>query len=97
MMKKRYAVCGVSNRALTMYIKPMIKNFSHVAEFVGMLDIDPLRFQICKEDIPETKDVATYMPDEFDKMIEEQKIIFDSLRVDRGGDYGFWFFFGYKN
>ena len=72
-MKKRYAVCGVSSRALAMYIRPMVKNFAHVAEFVGMLDIDPLRFQICKEDIPETKDVATYMPDEFDKMIAEQK------------------------
>lgn len=72
-MKKRYAVCGVSSRALGMYIKPMVNSFSHVAEFVGMLDIDPLRFKICKEDIPETKDVATYMPDEFDKMIAEQK------------------------
>ena len=48
-MKKRYAVCGVSSRALAMYIRPMVKNFAHVAEFVGMLDIDPLRFQICKE------------------------------------------------
>ena len=72
-MKKRYVVCGVSSRALAMYIGPMVKNFSHVAEFVGMLDIDPLRFQICKEDYPQTKDVATYMPDEFDKMIAEQK------------------------
>ena len=38
-MKKRYAVCGVSSRALAMYIGPMVKNFSHVAEFVGMLGV----------------------------------------------------------
>lgn len=71
-MRKRYAVCGVSVRALTMYIKPMVSSFSHAAELVGLLDIDPLRFQICREDYPETASVACYMPDEFDKMIAEQ-------------------------
>ena len=28
MKKKRYAVCGVSTRAIGMYIGPMMKNFS---------------------------------------------------------------------
>ncbi|MBQ9770333.1 MAG: Gfo/Idh/MocA family oxidoreductase [Lentisphaeria bacterium] len=72
-MKKRYAVCGVSMRAIFMYIQPMMENFSPYADFVAMLDIDPLRFDLCKERIPSTKDVPTYMADEFEKMLEEQK------------------------
>ena len=71
--KKRYAVCGVSGRAIGMYIGPMMRDFAHCVDLVGLLDIDPLRFKVCKEIVPETKDVAEYLPDQFDKMIEEQK------------------------
>ena len=73
MMKKRYAVCGVSSRAISMYIPPILRSFSPYAELVGMLDIDPLRFKVCKEKVPEAKDVPEYMADQFDKMLEEQK------------------------
>jgi len=73
MAKKRYAVCGVSGRAIGMYIKPMMRNFAHCAEFVGMLDIDPLRFKVCKEMVPEAKDVPEYLAADYDKMIAEQK------------------------
>lgn len=73
MEKKRYAVCGVSARAIGMYIMPMVREFKHCAEFVGMLDIDPLRFKICKDQVPESKDVPEYLADDFYKMIEETK------------------------
>ncbi len=73
MGKKRYAVCGVSYRGIAMYIKPMAKQFAHCAELVGILDIDPLRFKICKELVPETKDVSAYLAADFEKMIAEQK------------------------
>ena len=46
MAKRRYAVCGVSQRAIGMYIKPMLNDFAHCAELVAMLDIDPLLFNI---------------------------------------------------
>ena len=72
-MKKRYAVCGVSMRGISMWAKPIVEQFADVAELVGLLDIDPLRFEVCKETIPGAKDVATYMADEFEKMLEEQK------------------------
>ena len=72
-MKKRYAVCGVSSRAIYMYTKPIMEEYSDVAELVGMLDIDPLRFEVCKEIVPAAKDVPTYLADEFEKMIAEQK------------------------
>ena len=29
MEKKRYAVCGVSTRAIGMYITPMMRDFAH--------------------------------------------------------------------
>ena len=73
MAKKRYAVCGVSSRGLYQYIKQIVENFKDHAELVALLDIDPLRFQICYEDYPSTKNVPGYMPDEFDKMIEETR------------------------
>ena len=72
-MKRRYAVCGVSGRAIAMWIAPIYKTFSEQAELVGMLDIDPQRFAVCRKDVPETKDVPTYLPDEYDKMIEETR------------------------
>ncbi len=71
--KRRYAVCGVSGRAIGMYIKPMMKSFAHCVELVGLLDIDPLRFKVCKDIVPEAKDVPEYLAADFDKMIAEQK------------------------
>ena len=68
MGKKRYAVCGVSYRGIAMYIKPMVNQFAHCAELTGILDIDPLRFQICKELVPETKDVSAYLADDFENV-----------------------------
>ena len=81
MAKKRYVVCGVSGRAIAMYIRPMATSFAHCAEFVGMLDIDPLRFQVCRKRVPELQDkeIAEYTvtldnwKEVFDRMIEEQK------------------------
>ncbi len=72
-MKKRYAFCGVSARAIYMWMTPIYKTFSEQAELVGMLDIDPLRFKVAARAIPETASVPTYKPEEFDKMVEETK------------------------
>jgi len=71
MDKKRYAVCGVSARAIGMYIGPIVSKFSRRAEVAALLDIDPKRFEVCKSQIPETANLPEYKPDEFDKMIEE--------------------------
>lgn len=73
MDKRRYAVCGVSARAIGMWIKPIYEIFPTVAEFVGMLDIDPMRFDVCRRALPQSKDVPAYKPEEFDRMIEETK------------------------
>ena len=73
MGKKRYAVCGVSYRGIGMYIKPMVNQFAHCAELVGLLDIDPLRFKVCKELVPEAQHAPEYLAADFEKMIAEQK------------------------
>lgn len=73
MNRKRYAVCGVSSRAIGMYIGPMLRDFGHCAELVAMLDIDPLRFQVCKDQVPEAKDVPEYPAADFDRMMAETR------------------------
>ncbi|MFD0679117.1 MULTISPECIES: Gfo/Idh/MocA family protein [unclassified Paenibacillus] len=72
-MKKRYAVCGVSNRAMGMFIGPMLKTFNNHTEVVGLLDIDPKRHDICKEKFPQLADVQQYGANDFDRMVAETK------------------------
>ncbi|MGY4691565.1 Gfo/Idh/MocA family protein [Salibacterium sp. K-3] len=68
---KRYVVCGMSKRALGMFIKPMLETFSDTCQLAGMLDVDARRFEICKEEYPETKGLPEFGPDEFHRMVEE--------------------------
>lgn len=70
-MKKKYVICGVSNRALQMFIGPMIKEFSKECEIVGLLDLDPYRFSICKQKYPQMNHVPTFSPEQFETMIEQ--------------------------
>ncbi len=73
MTKRRYAVCGVSSRAITMYMGPVTRDFSDSSEIVGMLDIDPMRFDIARRDVPKLENVPCYMAEDFDKMIQETR------------------------
>jgi len=88
-MKKRYAVCGVSNRAIGMFIKPMVRTFGSVSELVALLDIDPRRAAICKETVQEIKEVPEYSPDQFEQMIKETKpdVIIVAGRDDTHAEY----------
>lgn len=71
--RRRYAVCGVSSRAIYMWMKPIYSTFSRHAELTAMLDVDPQRFQVCRREIPETASLPTYRPEQFGQMIEETK------------------------
>ena len=73
MEKKRYAVCGVSTRAIAAYIEPMVKKFNHCAELAAMLDIDPLRFKVCKEQVGNIDNVPEYNAAQFEQMIAETR------------------------
>lgn len=56
---KRYVFCGLSNRSFGMFIEPMLRKFSNKNEIVGLLDIDPLRFEVVKEKYLELQNVPT--------------------------------------
>jgi len=86
---KRYVVCGVSNRAIGMFIEPMLSTFKKQSHFVGMLDNDPRRFEICVEKSPRTADVPRYMPEQFEQMIRETKpdVVIVAGRDDTHADY----------
>ncbi|WP_077622510.1 Gfo/Idh/MocA family protein [Sediminibacillus massiliensis] len=68
---KKFAVCGVSKRAIGMFMEPMLKRFSDSCQLVGMLDVDSKRFEVCKEQLPSTRDVPVFKPGEFDRMVAE--------------------------
>lgn len=72
-MPKKYVVCGVSNRCIKMYIGPMVNSFAGQAELVGLLDIDPRRFEVCKAKYPGLAEVPEYGADEFERMIAETR------------------------
>lgn len=68
---KKYVICGVSNRALQMFIGPIINEFSRESEIVGLLDSDPYRFTVCAEKYPNLEKIPTFSPEQFDKMIDQ--------------------------
>ncbi|TBL69701.1 Gfo/Idh/MocA family protein [Paenibacillus thalictri] len=72
-MKTKYAICGVSNRAVKMFIGPMVNTFHHHAETVALLDIDPKRHEVCKSKYPSLADVPEYGADDFQRMVAETK------------------------
>jgi len=70
---KSYAICGVSNRAIGMFLKPMTGAFRQHAKVVALLDSDPLRHRICKSLLPDLADVPEYGPEDFGRMVRETK------------------------
>ena len=71
MTKKRYAVCGLSERAIEMYVDPMLTTYSDRCAVVGLLDKDPLRFRVCADRCPQTRGIPTYTDEQFEAMIAE--------------------------
>ena len=75
--RTRYALCGLSSRAIGMYALPLLGNpefaqygnFSRYGELVAILDIDPERVQGFNE--AQDTDVSIYTPDQFGRMVQE--------------------------
>lgn len=72
-MKRRYALCGVSGRALGQFAKPIHELFAERAEIVALLDPDPARFELYRTRFPDSGGVAVYGTEDFDRMIAETK------------------------
>ncbi|KQO17579.1 Gfo/Idh/MocA family protein [Paenibacillus sp. Leaf72] len=88
-MRKRYAICGVSGRALGMFAKPILTTFAGGCELVGLLDRDPKRFELYRSRYPEHADIRTYGENEFDRMVAETKpdVIIVAGRDDTHAQY----------
>ncbi|MBM0065567.1 Gfo/Idh/MocA family protein [Alkalicoccobacillus gibsonii] len=68
---RKIAVCGLSNRALKMFMEPVMYQFSQTNQIVGLLDIDPRREEICIEKFPELVGTPFYTQfEQFDEMIK---------------------------
>jgi len=68
---KRYAVVGVSHRALRMFIEPILTTYKEVAQIVAYLDISPERIRMMNE-IKGTS-IPAYTPEQFDHMVDETR------------------------
>ncbi|MBU9711622.1 Gfo/Idh/MocA family oxidoreductase [Bacillus tamaricis] len=68
---KKYAICGVSKRALNMFVGPILSTFSTTSKIVGLLDSDTKRFEICKDTYPSLSEVPEYLPNDFAQMVTD--------------------------
>ncbi|WP_456276453.1 Gfo/Idh/MocA family protein [Bacillus sp. AK128] len=86
---KKIVICGLSNRAFSMFIQPILKEYSHLNKIVGLLDCDEKRIMLCKERFTSLVAVPSYQPDEFEKMIKETKAdtVIVTSRDDTHVDY----------
>ena len=66
---KRYAIAGVSNRAISMFMSAITGKYSDVAQLVAMLDKDTGRMRNYNE--KNGLSLPGYLPDEFDQMVRE--------------------------
>lgn len=88
--KKRYAICGVSGRAMGMFILPLhgvrdlpeYGDFSAHGEVVALLDIDPSRPAGVNKNFD--TNIPCFGPDNFDRMIDQTR---PDFVVVTGSDY----------
>lgn len=72
-MRRKYAICGVSGRALGQFAEPILTTFAHNSQLVGLLDRDPARFGLYRSRFPEQPDLPTFGEEEFERMVDETK------------------------
>ena len=63
---RRYAVCGLSGRALEMYVKPLLEA-PELGQVVAIIDIDRERVEMFNR--RQGLQIPYYTPDEFDQMV----------------------------
>lgn len=70
-LTRTVAVCGVSNRALKLFIGPLSKRQQGAVQLAALLDTDPLRFEVCKRQHPEYAAIPCYPARDFDAMLSQ--------------------------
>jgi len=69
--RKRYALVGVSNRGIWMFLHPILNTYMNTAEVVALVDKDRTRMDRVNRE--RETNFPCYTGDEFDKMVVEQK------------------------
>lgn len=69
--KKRFVVVGASHRAMSLFIKPLIKTYQEAAEISALVDIDVERIGLMNQMLKTS--MPGYHADDFEKVLEEQK------------------------
>ena len=67
--KRRYAIVGTGERAISMWGRPLLEKYSDLIEFVGLCDINPKRVAVAKQMIG--ADCPTFT--NFDQMCDQVK------------------------
>lgn len=67
--KRRYAIVGTGDRAITMWGKPLVADYPDLLEFVGLCDINPKRVEVAKKMLGVTCPTFT----DFDRMCDQAK------------------------
>ena len=68
---KKYVVVGVSNRAIKMFIDPLVTTYSETCQLAALVDPDPLRFKVCTRRVPGAEGTPGFSDDQFDDMLEK--------------------------
>ncbi|HEY6739301.1 MAG TPA: Gfo/Idh/MocA family oxidoreductase, partial [Actinopolymorphaceae bacterium] len=80
--RRRYAVCGLSNRGLSVFVRPLLGHSSAVAdvrddgELVAIVDADSERVAGFRADtgyVLDPSEVPVYRPDQVDRMVAERQ------------------------
>ena len=70
-MTKRYALVGVSHRALSLFIGPILTTYRDVAQLCAFVDVSAERMQAMNK-LKQTS-IPAYTPDQFDRMVAETR------------------------
>ncbi|HBE02067.1 MAG TPA: oxidoreductase [Spirochaetia bacterium] len=82
---KKYAVCGISNRAIGMFIRPIMEKFGTSAVLCAVLDPDARRYEVLKQNCPGAEKIPFYQGEEkFGSMLSETRPdVIISAGIDR--------------
>jgi predicted dehydrogenase len=67
--KRRYAIIGTGERAITMWGTPLVADYPDLLEFVGLCDINPKRVEVAKKMLGLSCPTFT----DFDRMCDQAK------------------------
>lgn len=69
--ERNVAICGLSNRAIKLFVGPLAQRPNSPVRIAALLDPDPLRFEVCKRKHPTFAQLPCYRDTEFQTMLTD--------------------------